>query len=250
MRRVTLRTPSSSSTRSTVSLPGAASEGRPRRAARRSPRRRGRQEDLERGASPGSLLTKMWPPLCCTMPYTVARPRPVPWPSGLRREEGLEDARLRRLVHARARVRHRDHHVRSGPHAEGAARLVASTSASRRRRDAQRAAVRHRVARVDDEVHQHLLDLPGVGLRTQAGDGARVTSSSVTGSPTSARAASSRARPIAPTSRASAASGCLRLNARSCRVSSAARWLGLDVPRRSVADGATTPGAPRWRSSV
>ena len=25
----------------------------------------------------------MWPPLCLTMPYTVARPRPVPWPTPL-----------------------------------------------------------------------------------------------------------------------------------------------------------------------
>ena len=26
--------------------------------------------------------TKMWPPLCLTMPYVVARPSPVPWPTG------------------------------------------------------------------------------------------------------------------------------------------------------------------------
>ena len=27
---------------------------------------------------PGSLSTAIWPPLCCTMPYTMERPRPVP----------------------------------------------------------------------------------------------------------------------------------------------------------------------------
>ena len=30
----------------------------------------------------GSLSTVIEPPLCCTMPYTVASPRPVPFPSG------------------------------------------------------------------------------------------------------------------------------------------------------------------------
>jgi len=28
------------------------------------------------------LSTSMWPPLCRTMPYTVARPRPDPLPRG------------------------------------------------------------------------------------------------------------------------------------------------------------------------
>jgi hypothetical protein len=32
---------------------------------------------------PGALDTEMAPPLCWTMPYTVARPRPVPWPVSL-----------------------------------------------------------------------------------------------------------------------------------------------------------------------
>ena len=31
----------------------------------------------------GSLSTQMYPPLCATMPYTVARPRPVLWVVGL-----------------------------------------------------------------------------------------------------------------------------------------------------------------------
>ena len=34
-------------------------------------------------ALPGSLSTWMWPPLCLTMPYTVARPSPVPLPGSL-----------------------------------------------------------------------------------------------------------------------------------------------------------------------
>ena len=32
---------------------------------------------------PGSLLTSTAPAFCLTMPYTVARPRPVPCPTGL-----------------------------------------------------------------------------------------------------------------------------------------------------------------------
>ena len=32
---------------------------------------------------PGSLYTQMYPPLCFTTPYTVARPNPVPLPFSL-----------------------------------------------------------------------------------------------------------------------------------------------------------------------
>ncbi len=32
---------------------------------------------------PGSLSTSMKPPLCLTMPYTVASPSPVPFPTSL-----------------------------------------------------------------------------------------------------------------------------------------------------------------------
>ena len=32
---------------------------------------------------PSSLSTSMWPRLCSTMPYTVERPSPVPFPCSL-----------------------------------------------------------------------------------------------------------------------------------------------------------------------
>ena len=31
---------------------------------------------------PGALSTRTTPPLCVTIPYTVDRPSPVPWPTG------------------------------------------------------------------------------------------------------------------------------------------------------------------------
>ena len=67
---------------------------------------------------------------------------------GLRREERLEDAARVSLVHADARVGDLEHDVTA---------VVA-------RRDRQRAAAGHRVARVDGEVQQHLADLARVGL--------------------------------------------------------------------------------------
>ena len=43
---------------------------------------RGRRT-VKRVPLPGSLSTRMWPPLWWTMPWTVARPRPVPLPRSL-----------------------------------------------------------------------------------------------------------------------------------------------------------------------
>jgi hypothetical protein len=81
---------------------------------------------------------------------------------GLRREERLEDAGDRRLVHAGARVRHAQHGVvAGGEHAVGQ-RLV-GLEARLADGELDRSAAGHRVARVHDEVHDHLLDLPGIG---------------------------------------------------------------------------------------
>src|SRR2546430_9033485 len=44
---------------------------------------------------PGSLSTSTEPPCCCTSPYTVARPSPVPLPSGFVVKNG---SKMRRLV--------------------------------------------------------------------------------------------------------------------------------------------------------
>ena len=63
---------------------------------------------------PFSLCTMTYPPLCFTMPYTVESPRPVPFAFFLGGKERFKDARLRFLVHARAGVAHREHHVVAG----------------------------------------------------------------------------------------------------------------------------------------
>ena len=51
--------------------------GRIATAAGRLPSQRGKQT-LNVAPAPGSLSTHTYPPLCATMPYIVASPRPVP----------------------------------------------------------------------------------------------------------------------------------------------------------------------------
>ncbi len=84
-------------------------------------------------------------------------------PGRLRREEGLEDPREGRGVHSAAVVAHGEHDVR--PRAPGGVRRdVRLVELHVARLDPERPALRHRVARVHGEVHEHLLDLTGVGL--------------------------------------------------------------------------------------
>ena len=98
----------------------------------------------------------------------------MPWPGGLGGEERLEDVGQRVVVHAGAVVRHAQADPRSGRHV-GAARGLGRGHGLQRRLDDQPAAVGHRVAGVDRQVHQHLLDLARVGLdRAGLADGADV----------------------------------------------------------------------------
>ena len=53
---------------------------------------------------PGDCSTQISPPVWRTIPWTIASPRPEPSPTAFVREERLEDARARRVVHAVARV--------------------------------------------------------------------------------------------------------------------------------------------------
>ena len=81
---------------------------------------------------------------------------------GLRREERLEDPLERRGVHSLTRVLHAEHHVRSGHGLALRAEIVA------RERDVggdqlDAAPVRHGVTRVDEQIHEHLIDLGGIG---------------------------------------------------------------------------------------
>ena len=55
--------------------------------------------------TPTSLRTPMCPPLCCTMPYTVARPSPVPLPGSLVVKNGSKMCACTSSVHAACRCR-------------------------------------------------------------------------------------------------------------------------------------------------
>ena len=81
----------------------------------------------------------------------------------LGREERLENPRLRRLVHSGAGIGDGQHHVRAG---DGAAmgRRVRGVELDVRRLDRQLPARQHRVASVDREVDDDLLDLPRIGV--------------------------------------------------------------------------------------
>ncbi len=114
----------------------------------------------------------MSPNDCFTMPYTVASPRPVPRPGGFVVKNGSKARASVARVHSGAGIAHRQSHVVAGGES------APTTPASRRRRaplgrrggvrrlDRERSAVRrlHRVARVEREIHQHLPQLPGVGV--------------------------------------------------------------------------------------
>ena len=96
------------------------------------------------------------------MPYTVASPRPRPRPGSLVVKNGSKMDGQRRRVDPGARVPHRQHDVvprrklGAGPGIEVGDVLV-------RRGDGEPPAVRHRVARVHHQVHDHLLQVAGVG---------------------------------------------------------------------------------------
>ena len=83
------------------------------------------------------------------------------------REERLEDARARRFIHADAGVLDAQHEVRIvrvqllGQH------LAARSDGARRY--AQHAAARHRVARVEAQVHQYLVQLGLIAAHREPG---------------------------------------------------------------------------------
>ena len=78
-------------------------------------------------------------------------------------EEGLEQMRLRLLIHAATGVLDRQHHVRTGiDRLEIPSGLVNDLDAAGF--NGQGSAGRHGVVRVDRQVHDDLLDLSGIGL--------------------------------------------------------------------------------------
>jgi hypothetical protein len=80
-------------------------------------------------------------------------PQAGPLAQPLRREEGVECASHRLVVHSCSRVRHGELDVAPSGRRAGDAHA-----------DRHSPAVGHRVARVDDEVHDDLFELPRIGL--------------------------------------------------------------------------------------
>ena len=95
-------------------------------------------------------------------------------------KNGSKMRAARRRVHADAGVGHREHDVRARARRPRwlAAYVVVELDVARL--DGELAAARHRVARVDDEVHDHLLELAGIGqhARQRSGCERRVSSMS------------------------------------------------------------------------
>src|SRR5262249_12490201 len=89
---------------------------------------------------------------------------------GLGGEEGLEDVRLGLGVHALARVRNDERHVGARPNAAESL-AVARRDVDRLDADAEAPAPGHRVARVDSEVQEHLLELTRVRADVARGVG-------------------------------------------------------------------------------
>ena len=103
----------------------------------------------------------MAPPLWWTKPYTIASPRPGALPLRLGREERIEDPRFDVLRDPHARVAHEQRD--EGPGLEAQRIGVRLRQLAIGGLDDQLPAGRHRVARVDAEIDDRLLQLRRVG---------------------------------------------------------------------------------------
>ena len=104
----------------------------------------------------------MAPLFCCTMPYTVARPSPVPLPLSFVVKNGSKilDSVSESMPVPVSRDRHLDVIARLQTRVRRHADLVELDVSQL---DGDLPAARHRIARVDDEIHQNLLDLGRIG---------------------------------------------------------------------------------------
>ena len=116
-----------------------------------------RQVDLEHGAVAGLAVDPDMPAALFHDSVNGRQAEAAALALFLRGEERLEDARSRRLIHAFAGVRHGDHDVVAGNDA-GVIHGVGVVEIHGRGFEHQTAAVRHRVAAVHRQAHQHLLD--------------------------------------------------------------------------------------------
>src|SRR6058998_3142494 len=106
-------------------------------------------------------------PTCFVLQYghcsasRLHRPSPAPnrfLRPPLRGEEWFKDMRLGVLVHTSSRVGHLQQDEASARHVCPGVSLQAYVS----RLDAQLAAIRHCIARIDNQIQDYLLDLPGI----------------------------------------------------------------------------------------
>ena len=194
--------------------------------------------------APGSLSTWMWPPLCFTIPWTVARPSPVPFPRSLVVKKGSKRCAIASgdIPIAGVPQERRTHcpRRRSGSRADSS-----SWTSAFRVSTVRDPAARHGVPGVHGEVHEDLLDLPGVAEdRPQRRD----PHSRPGECPRRARAgaASRCSRTTAFRSSEIGAMTCLRAKARSCRVRSRARSPAVRICSMS---SSSTGARPRGSAS-
>ena len=100
-------------------------------------------------------------------------PQPRPLPLGLGREEWLEDPEPGLVIHADAGVGQRQDQAGARQDTSDPSHRVLVED-SVQGRDDEPSAVRHGVARVHSQVHQHLLDLAGIHFDTPGGARHRV----------------------------------------------------------------------------
>ena len=110
---------------------------------------------------PSALSSRTAPPLCFTMPRTVESPRPEPCPGPFVVKNGSNARPLHLRRHPDPGVPHGDGRVGPGRQVGVRARLRLP-DLDGRRLHAEPPARRHRVARVDGEVDDHLLELAPV----------------------------------------------------------------------------------------
>ena len=117
---------------------------------------------------PGWLSTAIWPPASRTISQTVASPIPVPFPTGLVVKNGSNMRRrvassIPQPVSLTASRAYRPGTAEGKVFNQSASRSMVFVSI-------MLPPLRHRVARIDDEIHQHLFEMTGIGAdMAQAG---------------------------------------------------------------------------------
>ena len=164
--RIMFRTAASSSTTST--LRGSSASGRAASGATPN------SDAVDSGSNtvkvlpfPSSDCTRIAPWWLITVPYTAARPMPVPLPGSLVVKKGLEDATPGLLAHPHAGVRDRDPNV--GTRREAVPGTLLVVQADLGGREHQVSASWHRVARVDGKIEQSGVQLARIACRAAGG---------------------------------------------------------------------------------